>query len=156
MEITTLAAWGEFLGGVAVVVSLVYLAGQVRSNTKTARASNFGDMLLATNQYGAAISDPETASLYLRGIADFAGLSEQDKLCFHGLFAPRINGLYQAWNLHRHGLLDEGMWQNHLTGGIFMFEGSGARQWWDENNRWWQKEFCDIVDGLIREGEATG
>jgi len=26
MDITTLAAWGEFLGGIAVVVSLVYLA----------------------------------------------------------------------------------------------------------------------------------
>jgi hypothetical protein len=26
MDITTLAAWGEFIGGIAVVVSLVYLA----------------------------------------------------------------------------------------------------------------------------------
>jgi len=25
MDITTLAAWGEFLGGIAVVVSLVYV-----------------------------------------------------------------------------------------------------------------------------------
>jgi len=30
MDITTLAAWGEFLGGIAVVVSLIYLAGQNR------------------------------------------------------------------------------------------------------------------------------
>jgi hypothetical protein len=30
MDITTLAAWGEFLGGIAVVVSLIYLAGQIR------------------------------------------------------------------------------------------------------------------------------
>ena len=70
MDITPLAAWGEFIGGIAVVVSLVYLAGQIRQNTKTARVSNFGDMLLASDQYNAAISDPETASLYLRGLAD--------------------------------------------------------------------------------------
>ena len=37
MDITTLAAWGEFLGGIAVVVSLIYLAGQIRMSTKTAR-----------------------------------------------------------------------------------------------------------------------
>ncbi len=30
MDITTLAAWGEFIGGIAVVVSLVYLASQIR------------------------------------------------------------------------------------------------------------------------------
>jgi hypothetical protein len=30
MDITTLAAWGEFIGGIAVVISLIYLAGQIR------------------------------------------------------------------------------------------------------------------------------
>ncbi len=34
MDITTLAAWGEFLGGIAVVVSLVYLASQIRQISK--------------------------------------------------------------------------------------------------------------------------
>jgi hypothetical protein len=45
MDITTLAARGEFLGGIAVVVSLVYLASQIRMNTKTVRASSHGDQL---------------------------------------------------------------------------------------------------------------
>ena len=39
MDITTLAAWGEFLGGIAVVVSLVYLASQVQQNSRLLRAS---------------------------------------------------------------------------------------------------------------------
>ena len=47
MDITILAAWGEFLGGIAVVVSLVYLASQIRQNTKTVRASIFGNLLTA-------------------------------------------------------------------------------------------------------------
>ena len=34
-----LAAWGEFLGGIAVVVSLIYLAGQIRQNSRLLRAS---------------------------------------------------------------------------------------------------------------------
>jgi len=39
MDITTLAAWGEFLGGIAVVVSLIYLAGQIRQNSKLLHVS---------------------------------------------------------------------------------------------------------------------
>jgi hypothetical protein len=39
MDITTLAAWGEFLGGIAVVVSLIYLASQIRQNSKLLRTS---------------------------------------------------------------------------------------------------------------------
>ena len=39
LDITTLAAWGEFLGGIAVVVSLIYLASQIRQNSRLLRAS---------------------------------------------------------------------------------------------------------------------
>ena len=39
LDITTLAAWGEFLGGIAVVASLIYLASQIRQNSKLLRAS---------------------------------------------------------------------------------------------------------------------
>jgi len=39
MDITTLAAWGEILGGIAVVVSLIYLASKIRQNSKLLRAS---------------------------------------------------------------------------------------------------------------------
>ena len=39
MDITTLAAWGEFIGGIAVVVSLIYLASQIRQNSRLLRAS---------------------------------------------------------------------------------------------------------------------
>ena len=52
MDITTLAAWGEFIGGIAVVVSLVYLALQIRSNTKTVRASNFPDRGQTAHEFG--------------------------------------------------------------------------------------------------------
>ena len=39
MDITTLAAWGELLGGIAVVVSLIYLASQIRQNSQLLRTS---------------------------------------------------------------------------------------------------------------------
>jgi hypothetical protein len=39
LDITTLAAWGEFIGGIAVVVSLIYLASQIRQNSKLLRVS---------------------------------------------------------------------------------------------------------------------
>ena len=39
MDVVILAAWGELIGGIAVVGSLVYLAGQIRQNSKLLRAS---------------------------------------------------------------------------------------------------------------------
>ena len=36
LDITTLATWGEFLGGIAVVVSLVYFVSRSRLNRNRA------------------------------------------------------------------------------------------------------------------------
>ncbi len=52
MDLSQLANLGEFLGGLAVVVTLVYLATQVRQNTSAIRASSaqaFGDSINGLN-----------------------------------------------------------------------------------------------------------
>jgi hypothetical protein len=33
LDIATLPAWVKFIGGIAVVVSLIYLAGEIRQNS---------------------------------------------------------------------------------------------------------------------------
>jgi len=68
LDITTLEAWGEFIGGIAVVVSLVYLAVQIRSNTKTVRASNYSDIAAASNEVNTACSG-KFAAVHPEGVA---------------------------------------------------------------------------------------
>ena len=107
MDITTLAAWGEFLGGIAVVVSLIYLAGQIRSNTKTVRASNYNHLMDKNEEFNATLMDAELASLWLRGLDDFEGLSAEDQLRFTGLMSKTLNAAQRAWNFHEQGLLND-------------------------------------------------
>jgi len=60
MDITTLAAWGEFLGGIAVVVSLIYLAGQIRQNSNLLRSSSASTTAEVNNVVATLIvRDPE-------------------------------------------------------------------------------------------------
>ncbi len=44
MDLTQLANLGEFIGGVAVLVTLIYLALQVRQNTRALEPSARGGM----------------------------------------------------------------------------------------------------------------
>ncbi|MBW2424465.1 MAG: hypothetical protein JRG86_09460 [Deltaproteobacteria bacterium] len=79
MEITTLAAWGEFLGGIAVVVSLVYLAGQIRQNSKLLRAcatSTTSQLQYGQNEMIA--KDSEVAQLFYNGASEPDSLTEVD------------------------------------------------------------------------------
>jgi hypothetical protein len=145
LDINTLAAWGEFIGGIAVVASLIYLAVQIRINTKTVRASNFGDLPTASSEFGNMTADPEIAALYVRGLDDFVGLSAEDKLRFHGILRHLFNSFYRAWYLHQQNLLDDSMRENQARAAATNFVNPGVRQWWEANQHWWPSEFREFV-----------
>ena len=80
MDITILAAWGEFLGGIAVVVSLVYLAGQIRQNSRLLQIA--ATVVIATSDRlatSAMLDEPLLARAWTVGTAEFESLSEVEQ-----------------------------------------------------------------------------
>ena len=149
MDITTLAAWGEFLGGIAVVVSLIYLASQIRMNTKTVRASNLSGQMAASSEWSRMILDPDAASLYVRGMEDFVGLSTEDQLRFNGLMGHLFGMAMNARHLRQKGLFDADMEGNQEDSIAYILESPGARQWWWARNR--NRYFPAFVEHIDRE-----
>ena len=77
MDITTLAAWGEFIGGIAVVVSLIYLASQIRQNSKLLQVSTTVAIANSMNLSTSAIMDePSLIRMWTIETAEFEALPE--------------------------------------------------------------------------------
>ena len=156
MEITPLAAWGEFLGGIAVVVSLVYLASQIRQNSKLLRASTASASVAENTSSSSLIAgDSELARIYWDGLMDRSSLSEADRRRFD----PLLHIFFAGWNLEyqfaEDGVIGPVVWENRRKGMSRLFQQPGMRQWWDEWGDTYGSDFVDFVDGLIREGEAA-
>jgi hypothetical protein len=145
LDITTLAAWGEFIGGIAVVVSLVYLAAQIRANTKTVRASNYSDISVAAEEANTSILNAEVASLLVLGLADFAALSAEDQWRFNSLMSLMVSPVHRAWDLHQRALIDDKMWETQVHVWVALYENPGVKQWWETSQHWWPAEFRDFV-----------
>ena len=76
---------GEFVGAIAVVATLAYLAMQIRQNTRAVQASAIHDFLdnwRRTILQG-TVQDPELQALFNRGLADFEALEDSDKARLH-------------------------------------------------------------------------
>jgi len=156
MEITTLAAWGEFIGGIAVVVSLVYLASQVQQNSKLLRASaasTTAQLHVAQNQI--VIQDAESSRLFYRGIDDLAGLSHEDYQRFQTMLGIQIQAMHQSYEFHQKGIDSEASWCWTEAGMRWFATHLGFRAWWSENRAGYMPTFQNYVDGLIREAEAA-
>ena len=141
MDITILAGWGEFLGGIAVILSLVYLASHVRQNSNLQRATTTIATAQIQNSYTPLlVQDAEVSRIYWAGLTDYASLSEQDR----GRFDPLMTMLFQGFS-YRHQFYEEGIaspqaWEQNVHGMRWVLGNTGALQWWRE----WRE-----VSGLI-------
>ena len=90
MNIETLGNIGDFIGGLAVIVSLIYLAQQIRQNTRMLRASALSsttDTYVAFNHLLG--SDPLAARVFQVGLEDLA-LSESEQRQFLNLMRAAL------------------------------------------------------------------
>jgi hypothetical protein len=86
-----ISAIGQIIGAIAVVISLIYVASEVRRNTRTTHITAIRSMHDAFNHWIQQVAQyPDLADVYNRGIHDFESLEGTDLTRFfilmHGAF----------------------------------------------------------------------
>jgi len=157
MNWEAIGAIGDFVGGLAVVLTLIYIAFQVRQSSK--QIDQHSRALAASTFYAAGegfnkwfalvIQDEAVASLWQRGTAGEA-LDSTDKLRFNTLanmlFTTLENNFHhlQLGSHSRNTLeLAKLHWERFLTS-------PGGSAWWKRQGRTtFTPEFVEAVEALI-------
>jgi hypothetical protein len=131
MNWEALGAIAELLGAVGVVVTLFYLAVQIRQNTKSVRAATFQETMRDVSSLAdLTTKDPDLARVYLAGIDDLASLPIEDRVRFGAFmlsFLRRIENLvYQT----EQGMLDPDSWEGLREALRRIFAHPGTVAWW--------------------------
>ncbi len=80
MNLQDLANFGEFIGGLVVIVSLAYLSIQVRQNTQSIRTENYARALDRISAIQAQMSrDDAFSTMFSRGAADPSALTHPEE-----------------------------------------------------------------------------
>jgi len=80
-----ISAIGQIVGAFAVVISLIYLAREIRSNARAARTASMGNV---NRWLGELVVNPHLGELWYRGIHDFGSLKNGDLVRFSVLMVP--------------------------------------------------------------------
>jgi hypothetical protein len=150
MDLTQLANLGEFIGGVAVLVTLVYLALQVRQNTRALSTNRHQEMLAYLRDvWQPYIEQPEFTKLIRTCEATPAAVDEDEWNRF-GMYAFEIFAMWEAAYIsHRNGLLDDQFWNGWKGAGSLMWSGPGYRKFWNEYRDGHTPIFQDYIDSEI-------
>ena len=153
MNWEAIGASGEIIGAIAVVVSIAYLAYQIRSNTKAMRASASFDAThswAATNELVMSQTDEQLAVLTqtLDPTVSWDDVSAEDRtrliLGIRAMF-QKLEGQYY---LYKFGLLEEGLWNNRSTWAKGLIELPFYSKFWEIeiDQRVYSDEFVDILN----------
>jgi hypothetical protein len=156
MTLSELGALGEFVGGIAVLVTLIYLAVQIRQSRKLTETSVH--IALAANVAAKmqAIIPDDMVDVLDRSLSDPDDLDSRARLaldCWWGLY---VNNRQSEFREHRLGLYSQRFWEGFEAMVQEDLSGAFARDWWMRSGRRRvDVDFRDYVDALLGIAAAT-
>lgn len=156
MNFEPLGNIGEFVGGIGVAASLIYLAVQIRQNSRHVQASIEQARAQALREgmesdYVIDLArDEGTVAIWLEGRRSLEGLDDVERARF-SLLMGGIVGRYESNMLmHQQGFLTDERWQSQRNALRALLSDPGAQSWWKLFSFHFTPSFRAIVDRDLR------
>jgi hypothetical protein len=149
MSLSDLASLGGFVNGLAVLVSLVYLALQVRQTKRNQQIEIRHSRVSRIVELHVALADSAVADAWLRGSGSpqeitQTELSQYINLC-RALFFHFEDSFYQR----EEGLLNDNAFETVVAGVRYSARSPGWRAAWRIARPNFGGRFLDFMDGLV-------
>jgi len=152
-------AIAELLGAAGVIISLLYLAAQIRHNTRELDERNRSYRQISLDETAKRYTsfrdnvrhDSELASIWHRGRRDLDELDEVERLQFDYLAIE----MFWCWGMlylyRQQNVIDERVMELSVANLPLYAEGKGIRRWWGESphRSEYPPEFVQKVDSLF-------
>ncbi len=147
MNWDAIGAVAEVVGALGVILSLLYLAAQIRQGLTTAGDTATTEVIASVVVQFNAMAEESNRSSITRGLIDYRNLSGDEKLTFDSLMTSLLMIVSSSFMSNRANLLTDELfsgWSGYLQSRLFPY--SGMREWWDESRNVFIPEMQAWVD----------
>ena len=154
MNWDAIGAIGELAAAVAVVISLLYLAMQIRQNTKASKAQSYQAVIEGhVSHHRTLNAQPELIGIFARGMRNYTELNELEQAQFHSFISPIVLQFQKYLYLHHEGLLPDNTFDMFEKDVVATLITPGGYDWWQESKGKWP-EVSEYLDRRIIELEG--
>jgi hypothetical protein len=121
---------GDFIGGVAVVITLIYLAVQVRQNTFALKAASWQEVVSGAREAAKLRCDPAIAPAWARGLSNYPNMPVQDVSNFSLAITDEALFFQGVFALYRSRQLDESVYNAYRKWFVSLVATPGGAAWW--------------------------
>ena len=145
------------VASIATLITLFYLAIQVRESNKLARSSSLLAVLdgFTNNDISQSFQYPELLEVSTRGYQSWDNLPRSEKSKFDGLMTQKLLHMQKILLYHNNGLIDDGnyiAWLAHTAG---MMKTPGGEQWWQHARNIMAPDITTAVDQYLADNPGA-
>ena len=156
MNWDAIGALGELVGAVAVVVSIIYLALQVRQNSADVRSGGYQGAVQSANQFLESLTgDPESRKIFTKALESFDELDEDGQVVARMLFLQLFMYYEAFYYQYLEGVVNEEIWEGRKIMMLNMLESPGISSWWEGGSAIYGRRFVNYVNE-VREPTTEG
>jgi len=129
----TLGNIGDFLGGIGVIITLIYLASQIRQNTNSIRISAFQAAQRDVAQFMDNLAaDQDLVRVFFDGGRNYPDLEQQDRQRYAALMVSLCKRIETVVHEVNAGHIEPEQCEGILEHCRVTLEQPGAKRWWKD------------------------
>ncbi len=155
MTLFELGAIGELVGGIAIIISLIYVGIQIRQSTnanRVATAQAFSKQYSDLNQM---FIDPQVRIIFTRGLNGLEDLETEERVGFMAVLSSISRTLESFYFQTLSGGLDGALFDGWLLQYLDLLENRGAMEFWAVRKHQYTSEFVTYLDKKIKDHNAS-
>ena len=148
MNLETINVWGQLIASLGVIVSLFYVAAQVRQNTRSARAVVVDS--LARSMHDLAIQMAQNDQLLMTAsmLKDWSSASEMERARYASFMLGYIKLFENGWFQMRQGTLEAEQWEGYDAFLRSVWMVPTVKTWWSMRRTFFAAGFRNYVENL--------
>lgn len=155
MNWDAIGAVGEIIGAMAVVISVAYLAIQIRKQTDEAKMAATRGLAAEYHNWLKSLTDDEKLTeLYLKAIRDYMSLEDNDRMQISIFFIRGFRVLEQQYIHTSRGKLDDSYFESANIAYKQFLTFPGVKQWWEQSNDMFEDGFRMRVEEWIEDAKT--
>ena len=139
----------EVVAATGVILSLVFVALEVRQNTSSIRAQTRQELSNASAELLLAFATTDLGHLWSR-FARGDSLTEAETARVRPALVAAVRGLENVYLQTREGVIDESALVSYGWKGSMMYRSAAFREWWASNRDRFNHEFAEVFEAENR------
>ena len=139
---------GDAVGGIAVIISLLYVAVQIKQNTKAVTAATSQAFIAGFQEVASCLLNSEFSKTYVRGLKGLASLQDHEKVGFV-IFCINSFRLWESYYYQRKDdVFDARIWTGFTSQLHDLFSYQGVMEVWAIRKHQFSEEFQQFVETI--------